>query len=137
MSVAAESHYGDGELDKDDLGLIPVAKLGMYHGLIFATWDPDAPSLEDWLGDLRWYLDIIFNRTGGVEVVGVPQIWDVECSWKFATDNFTDNFHVFSTHQSLVQLGMLPNDPDFACHGHMVTVGDGHILHFVQGEPGD
>ena len=137
VSVAAESHYGDGELDKDDLGLIPVAKLGMYHGLIFATWDPDAPSLEDWLGDLRWYLDIIFNRTGGVEVVGVPQIWDVECSWKFATDNFTDNFHVFSTHQSLVQLGMLPNDPDFACHGHMVTVGDGHILHFVQGEPGD
>ena len=51
--------------------------------------------LEEWLGDMRWYLDIIFGRTGEIEFVGVPQIWDVECSWKFATDNFTDNFHVF------------------------------------------
>ena len=137
VSVAAESHYGEGELEHDKLGLIQAAKLGVYHGLIFATWDAEAPSLEDWLGDSRWYLDIIFNRTGGIEIVGVPQIWDVDCSWKFATDNFTDNFHVFSAHQSLVQLGMLPNNPDFACHGHMITAGNGHILHFVKGAPGD
>ena len=32
---------------------------------------------------------------------------------------------------------MLPNDPDFACHGHMVAAGNGHILHFVQGAPDD
>ena len=88
--------------------------LGSYRGLVFGSWDPAAPSLEEWLGDMRWYMDIIFGRTGEIEFVGVPQIWDVECSWKFATDNFTDNFHVFSAHQSLVELGMLPSDPDFA-----------------------
>jgi PAH dioxygenase large subunit len=137
LAASSEHHYGPGELDKGQLGLIPVARLGSYRGLVFGSWDPAAPSLEEWLGDMRWYLDIIFGRTGEIEFVGVPQIWDVECSWKFATDNFTDNFHVYWTHQSLVELGMLPSDPDFASHGHMVTLDNGHILHFVQGPPMD
>jgi PAH dioxygenase large subunit len=137
VAVGAENHYGEGELEKDKLGLIPVAKLGIYRGLIFATWDEHAPSLDEWLGDIRWYLDIIFGRTGEIEIIGVPQIWEAECSWKIATDNFTDNFHVFYTHRSLVQLELLPNFPDFAAHGHMVTAGNGHILHFVQGAPND
>jgi PAH dioxygenase large subunit len=135
LAASSEHHYGPGELDKTQLGLIPVPRLGSYRGLVFGSWDPAAPSLEEWLGDMRWYMDIIFGRTGEIEFVGVPQIWDVECSWKFATDNFTDNFHVYSTHQSLVELGMLPSDPDFASHGHMVTLNNGHILHFVQGPP--
>jgi PAH dioxygenase large subunit len=137
LAAAGEHHYGAGELDRDALGLIPVARLGTYHGLVFGTWDPNAPSLDEWLGDMRWYMDIIFGRTGEIEFVGVPQIWEVDCSWKFATDNFTDNFHVFYSHQSLVELGMLPTDPDFACHGNMVTCGHGHNLHFVQGAPED
>ena len=137
LAAAGEHHYGAGELDRGELGLIPLARLGSYHGLVFGTWDPGAPSLEHWLGDMRWYMDIIFGRTGAIEFVGVPQIWEVDCSWKFATDNFTDNFHVFYAHQSLVELGMLPTDPDFASHGHMVTLPNGHILHFVQGPPDD
>ncbi len=131
MTAAAEEHYEEGELDKEQLGLIPVAQLGSYQGLIFATWDAEAPSLDDFLGDMKYYLDIIVGRTGGVEVLGPPQVWDVETGWKYATDNFTDNFHVFSAHHSLVELGMLPNDPDFAAHGHMIVAEEGHILHLT------
>lgn len=134
-AVGAEQHYGPGELEKDRLGLIEVAKLSSYRGLIFATWDEHAPPLEKWLGNVKWYLDIICGRTGEIEFISVPQIWEVECAWKIATDNFTDNFHVFHTHQSLVELGLLPNMPDFASFGHMVTAGNGHVLHFVHGEP--
>lgn len=137
LTAAAESSYGPGELDKANLGLIPVAQLDTYNGLIFATWDPEAPSLTDYLGNMTYYLDIIFNRTGGVKVVGTPQIWEVETGWKFATDNFTDNFHVFSTHHSLVELGLLPNDPDFAGHGTMVVAEEGHVLHLTPGAPDD
>lgn len=136
LAASSEDHYGEGELEKEQLGLIPVTKLGIYRGLVFGSWDATAPSLEQWLGDMRWYMDIIFGRTGEIEFVGVPQVWEVECSWKFATDNFTDNFHVYWAHQSLVELGMLPSDPDFASHGHMVTLQNGHILHFVAGQPG-
>ena len=137
LAASSEHHYGEGELDKSRLGLIPVARLGSYRGLVFGSWDAGAPTLETWLGDMRWYMDIIFGRTGEIEFVGVPQVWEVECAWKFATDNFTDNFHVYWAHQSLVELGMLPSDPDFASHGTMVTLGNGHILHFVHGPPMD
>src|SRR3954454_20368350 len=137
LNAAAETHYGEGELVKEELGLIAAAHVDSYQGLIFATWDPDALPFDEYLGDARWYLDIVFGRTGGVEVVGTPQIWDVDTSWKFATDNFTDNFHVFSAHHSLVELGMLPNFPDFACMGHMITPGNGHVLHMTKGAPGD
>jgi PAH dioxygenase large subunit len=136
LAASSEHHYGPGELEKSALGLIPVARLDNYRGLYFGSWDPQAPPLEAWLGDMRWYMDIIFGRTGEIEFVGPPQIWEAECSWKFATDNFTDNFHVYWAHQSLVELGMLPSDPDFASHGHMVTHPNGHILHFVHGAPG-
>lgn len=134
MTVPAEAHYEPGVLNKDRMGLVPVAQIDSYRGLIFATWDPAAPPLEDYLGDSRFYIDVIFGRCdGGVEVVGVPQVWDVETCWKFAVDNFTDNQHVWWAHHSLVDLGMLPNDPDFASHGHMLVMGDGHIGHFVPG----
>ena len=135
LAASSEHHYGPGELDKSQLGLIPVTQLGSYRGMVFGSWDPAAPALDEWLGDMRWYMDILFGRTGEIEFVGVPQIWEVECSWKFATDNFTDNFHVYWAHQSLVELGMLPSDPDFASHGHMVTLTNGHVLHFVKGPP--
>src|SRR6185503_542867 len=69
VAAGAENHYGEGELQKDQLGLIPVAKLAIYRGLIFASWDEHAPPLEEWLGDLRWYLDIIFGRTGEIEII--------------------------------------------------------------------
>jgi PAH dioxygenase large subunit len=137
LTAAAEEHYEEGELDKENLGLIPVAQLDTYQGLIFATWDPEAPPLPEFLGDMAFYLDLIVGRSGGVEIIGEPQIWDVDTSWKFATDNFTDNFHVFSAHHSLVELGMLPNDPDFAAHGHMIVAGPGHILHLTPGAPNE
>jgi hypothetical protein len=32
-------------------------------------------SLEDYLGDMKWYLDILLGRSdGGMEVRGVPQL---------------------------------------------------------------
>src|SRR5438270_1172045 len=59
------------ELPKDEWGLIPVAQLDTYKGLVFATWDPTAPPLLDYIGDFRWYMDQTFDRMpGGVEMIG-------------------------------------------------------------------
>src|SRR5262249_18141819 len=52
---SADAYFG--ELDKSSLGLVG-ARVETYKGLIFATWDHNAPALEDYLGDIRWYLDI-------------------------------------------------------------------------------
>ena len=45
-----------GELDLGQWNLIPVAQLNSYKGLLFATFDPDAPPLTEYLGEMTWYL---------------------------------------------------------------------------------
>src|SRR5271165_5421365 len=51
-----------GELDRSHWGLVPVAQLDRHSGLIFATFDPKAPPLHDYLGEMAWYLDAFFDR---------------------------------------------------------------------------
>ena len=95
-----EAYYG--ELDVEHLGLIEVAQLDTYAGNVFATWDPDAPSLEDYLGDARWYMDRMLNRVdGGMEFTG-PLKWVIPTNWKFPGDNFAgDGYHTQITHRSV------------------------------------
>src|SRR5260370_11030107 len=63
-----EAYYD--ALDRDSLGLIQ-ARVETYAGIVFATWAKDAPSLEAYLGDARWYLDTVFNRRdGGMQALG-------------------------------------------------------------------
>ena len=38
LAASSEHHYGEGELDKSELGLIPVTKTGSYRGLVFGTF---------------------------------------------------------------------------------------------------
>src|SRR5687768_8731950 len=47
------------ELDRSQWGLVETAQIASYKGLIFATWDKQAPSLGDYLGDMAWYMDMI------------------------------------------------------------------------------
>ena len=94
-----EAYYG--ELDVEHLGLIEVAQLDSWAGFIFATWDPEAPTLEEYLGDARYYMDMFLNRRdGGVQLIG-PDKWILPTNWKMPTDNFgTDHYHVGITHRS-------------------------------------
>ena len=45
-----EAYYG--ELEREHWGLNPVAQLDNYKGLFFATFDPDAPPLREYLGEM-------------------------------------------------------------------------------------
>jgi nitrite reductase/ring-hydroxylating ferredoxin subunit len=137
VSVFAEELYDPENLDKESLSLIPVDQLDSYKGMIFATWSKDTPPLADYLGDMRFYLDILIGRTdAGVEVMGPPQCWEVHTNWKFATDNFTgDNFHLYTAHGFAAELGMLPPDPMSLAFGNLVHVHNGHVLHVVPGPP--
>ena len=47
----------EGTLDRDEWSLIEVAQLANYKGSIWATWDPQAPAFETWLGDAKVHLD--------------------------------------------------------------------------------
>ena len=127
-----EAYYG--ELDVERLGLIEVAQLDTYAGMVFATWDPEAPSLEEYLGDFRYYLDIRYNRRdNGLRLIG-PEKWIMPTNWKMPVDNFAgDGYHFTLTHRSaLIAQAKASRRPSREINfyeengGHNVDVGNGH-----------
>src|SRR3989449_2919583 len=93
------------ELDKSNWGLIQ-ARVTNYYGSIWATWDEDAPSFEDYLGDMDTYLRPLFQgddgRDNGVEVIGGVHKWKMPSNWKFPATSFqSDNAHAAITHRSI------------------------------------
>jgi phenylpropionate dioxygenase-like ring-hydroxylating dioxygenase large terminal subunit len=96
-----QGYYG--ELDKGEWGLLPVAQVDTYKGLIFGTFDPAAPPLREFLGDMTWYLDVLLDRrAGGTELVSGVHRWVMKANWKVACDNNGgDWYHVPFTHGSI------------------------------------
>lgn len=117
--------YPEG-LDREALHLIE-ARVDSYQGLWFASWGEDTPSLGDFLGDVRWYLDLAFGRAE-MEVVGAPQKWVVPAAWKLPSENFTaDAYHTATAHSFLARLDLVKG-VDFGRDGYHVDPGGGHGL---------
>ena len=119
------------ELDRERWGLTEVAQLDDYKGLLFATFDPEAPPLREYLGEMCWYLDTFFDRReGGVEVIGGMHKWVMPCNWKFPAENFGgDAYHVPWSHLSAVTTSFstgVTAKPETT--GAMVSPGNGHML---------
>jgi phenylpropionate dioxygenase-like ring-hydroxylating dioxygenase large terminal subunit len=125
------------ELDPAQWGLVPVAQLDSYKGLIFATFDADAPPLLDYLGEIAWYLDVFFDRrAGGVEVLGGTNKWIVPCNWKLPADNFaSDSYHVGWNHLSAVMTSFDGSSNPITGRGSAISVDNGHGIGSVG--PGD
>jgi phenylpropionate dioxygenase-like ring-hydroxylating dioxygenase large terminal subunit len=120
-----------GELPRERWGLIPVAQLDSYKGLLFATFDTTAPPLREYLGEMTWYLDVFFDRReGGIEVLGGMHRWVIPCNWKFPAENFGgDAYHVPWTHRSAIQTAFsvgVAGQP--TATGTGISPGNGHIL---------
>jgi 3-phenylpropionate/trans-cinnamate dioxygenase subunit alpha len=125
-----QASYPDG-FEREQWPLIGVAQLESYKGLVFATFDASAPPLREYLGEMAWYLDAIFDRRdGGVEVFPGVHKWVVPCNWKFAAENFAgDSYHGPWSHRSGMSAGFSarrprPNDVD---RFHL-SPGNGHCL---------
>jgi phenylpropionate dioxygenase-like ring-hydroxylating dioxygenase large terminal subunit len=97
--------------DKSKWGLIEVAQLANYMGTIWATWDKNAPSFEEFLGEARFGFDQGLcawdGGDGGTELLGSVQKWKVPCNWKFIAENFAGDWLHGVSHRSvdMVRLG--------------------------------
>jgi phenylpropionate dioxygenase-like ring-hydroxylating dioxygenase large terminal subunit len=97
-----ERLYADPIRLRSQLNLLPV-RVQSYRGLIFGTLDEDAPSLEEFLGESTWYLDLFGFRGLDLEVYGDPERWLLKANWKLGAENFgVDNYHIISVHASLI-----------------------------------
>ena len=130
--------YGK-NFDKSKFSLFEPAQVDTVCGLIFATWDPDAPTLADYLGDAAWYLQAIIGKfDGGMEVAGTPVRNIVRANWKTEGENLSgDGYHTMITHATALELGLFatPKDleklsdvvnPRFT--GRTVDCGNGHTV---------
>ncbi len=125
------------------LGLVPVAQLATFHGLVFATWDPEAESLTDSLGEAAWYLEMLFQRTpGGMTVLSPPQRWIVDTNWKLPALNFIDSQHALRTHLGAFAVGAPPGSPSPAevqkiwAASPQVMTERGHGVVLIENPPG-
>ncbi|HVX22785.1 MAG TPA: SRPBCC family protein [Acidimicrobiales bacterium] len=150
----AEAYQSTPGFSLDDIGLAPAAAVDGYKGLVFATFDPDAPSLDDYLGDFRWYLDVVLdNDEGGTEFVGGSIRSVLHCNWKVAAENFAgDALHAGWTHEAAARalfdksVPALAADPDsYAVNvnghgwefnldlvGNAATLGDRSITRYLR-----
>jgi phthalate 3,4-dioxygenase subunit alpha len=101
------AYGGEAGFKRKGQTLLPAPNLASYNGLIFISMDPDAPSLEDFLGDFRFYLDFYTKQSSrGLEVRG-PQRWRIKANWKIGAENFAgDMYHTPQTHASVVEIGL-------------------------------
>jgi 3-phenylpropionate/trans-cinnamate dioxygenase alpha subunit len=103
-----EAYYG--ELKREEWGLLEVPRVESYRGFIFASFAEGVESLDAYLGEMKWYLESVLNRTaaGWMTLPGVHK-WSLKGNWKLAAEQFSgDNYHVMAGHESMARLGLFP-----------------------------
>ena len=99
--------YGD--WDKSKYGL-RKGRVVLRHGFVFVNFDLEAPSLDDWLGDMAWYYDRSFEGVEWEPVGGQAFRWKFHGNWKTISDqNAGDLYHIAGAHRSLAEIGFAPN----------------------------
>jgi phenylpropionate dioxygenase-like ring-hydroxylating dioxygenase large terminal subunit len=109
--------YGEEQLDKSQWGLHEVGQLCNYYGSIWATWDPKAPSFEDYAGSyassIRHCMQSSAGEDNGVEVFQPTIKWNIPTNWKVpGFTSSTDPAHAAMTHRSVNAAAIGPQGDD-------------------------
>ena len=81
--------------DKSRYGLIPI-RLESWGGFVFVCFDPAAPSLADYLGDLPERL----QSYGLDDMICVRRKdYDLACNWKLYLENAMEEYHTPTVHK--------------------------------------
>jgi len=108
--VPFEREMFAGELDKSTLGL-PRVTGTMRHGLIFGNLAEAPVPFEEYLGDMLWYFDNIFEGTEWEAVSTGAARHVVHANWKTNLDqNHGDFLHTVGTHHDFTELGVFGQD---------------------------
>lgn len=111
--------------DKAALGLKRVPRVESWRGMVFGSFDPDIIPLEDYLGDMRFYLDAFFERfPQGIEFVGAPHRWVINANWKLPVENQLGDVN----HGAFLHSAIIPREAQAVIEtlGHSVVPAPGH-----------
>lgn len=128
-SQPGEESYAQDFKNDPDSNMRQVPRLESYRGLYFLCFDPDAISLEEYLGNAKEYLDLICDQaTEGMEVIGGTQEYAMNANWKLLVENSIDGYHAVSTHATYLDYlkSMKGGLTDVALRGVGRDLGNGH-----------
>lgn len=119
------------DFDKQDYGLVQL-RVESYAGLIFATFNPDAPPLDDFLGGARPWIDLFMKQAGGFPIKAAGEHrFTFPGNWKIQLENTTDAYHFPVVHKSfLSSLDNATEEMFSFMHGdgYVEDLGNGHSV---------
>lgn len=96
--------YGP-DFKKEEMGLESVAQVDSYQGFIFAKLTEGGPSLEEYLGHARPYIDQVANLAPeGIELSAGVHKGAYDGNWKLQVENSIDPYHFGFVHESFLDL---------------------------------
>jgi nitrite reductase/ring-hydroxylating ferredoxin subunit len=120
------------EFEKSEFDL-RRARVELFYGFIFGTWDAQGEDLRTFLGDLGWYLEAMWNRSdGGLEVGGPPQRSVIRSNWKVPMQQAGgDGYHPATLHVSSVGRERPGGGvPEASVYGVNVSMATGNLRAF-------
>jgi phenylpropionate dioxygenase-like ring-hydroxylating dioxygenase large terminal subunit len=124
VAIPQERHV-ESRPDKSKLGLKAVPRVESWNGMIFGSFDPEIESLDDYLGEMKFYLGAFFDRfPGGVEFYGAPQRWVINANWKLPMENQLGDVN----HGPFLHAAVIPPEANREVFelGHSVVTKAGH-----------
>lgn len=101
------------QFDRSKWGLIQPAQVATLRGTVWATWDAEAPSFKDYLGDAYDHLELGLRPWDGgdgeIELLGAIQKWIIPSNWKIVAENFSGDVLHGVSHRSVDLVGIGPS----------------------------
>ncbi len=99
-AITDRKEYPD-DFGKDIEGLIKVPRVAVHRGLIFASLSPRGESLEEYLGEVKKYIDLWADQSPTGEFkLSRPHRLSYPGNWKFQVENGVDGHHAKYVHES-------------------------------------
>jgi Phenylpropionate dioxygenase and related ring-hydroxylating dioxygenases, large terminal subunit len=116
------------DFDKGALSL-RSARVASFCGLVFATFDEDLCSLDDYLGDMRFYLECMLKVSPrGNDTPHGPYRFEHVGNWKIEADNFVgDGYHLQHAHRAGFEMKLMGTQSG-QVEGVCIQFDHGHAL---------
>jgi len=122
---------------KEDHSLSMPSKVDSYRGFVFATFNPEAEPLSDYLADAKYYLDITADQaTGDVGMMALKGTheYSMKSNWKLICENSSDGYHAIPVHKTYLDVQKSkgdtiagPIEKDWK-DSHAFDLGNGHTV---------
>ena len=125
LAAIPQERHVDNKPDKSQLGLKKVPRVESWRGLIFGSFNAGIEPLEDYLGDMKFYLGAFIDRfPGGIEFVGSPQRWVIAANWKLPVENQLGDVN----HGPYLHAALIPDEAnqEIINYGYSVVPKKGH-----------